>query len=207
MIEKVAFFLKRKNDQPNIELAQELAKSGDKRGIAEIAAGLRHENAQVAGDCVKVLYELAELKPELVASHVVEILALLKSRNNRLVWGGMIALAAIAPFKPAEIFAAIDLILKVYEKGSTITVDNAVSVFAKLAAADSNYAKKLLPVIFHHLETCRPSSLPQHAERAAVCLTKKNPVKFISLLENRKKYLTDAQRKRIEKLIMKTREP
>jgi hypothetical protein len=201
MIERVAFYLNRNDEQPNIDLAKTIAETADTKGVKEIVAGLRHENELVANDCIKVLYETGYLKPGLIAPYVLSFIQLLKSRKNRLVWGGMIALATIAALKPHDIFANLDVILAAYEKGSVITIDNSISVFAEIAKADKKYEKALFPVIEKHLLNCRPKEVPQHAERAFSCVNKGNAGRFLAILETRLPDLSPSQKKRIDKLI------
>ena len=57
------------------------------------------KTAKIASDCIKTLYEVGYLKPELIAPYVGDFLKLIKSRENRLVWGGMLALSTIAALK------------------------------------------------------------------------------------------------------------
>jgi hypothetical protein len=203
MIEKTAYSLGRNDEEPNIELAKELAKTKNKKGIKEIVNGLNNPKEQIANDCIKVLYEIAEIAPELISEYAGTFIQLLKSRNNRLVWGAMTALAKIVPFKSDEIFKNLDIIIKAYEKGSVITVDNSISVFAELAKADKKYEKKVSPIIIEHLEKCRPKEVGQHAERAFICINKNNSPKYKETLLKRYKTLTDAQKKRIDKLLKK----
>lgn len=203
MIEKIAYNLGRNDEEPNIALAIELCKTKDSQGIKEIVNGLKHDKEQIANDCIKVLYEIAEREPELAADHVLEFIQLLKSKNNRLVWGGMTALSKIAFLKPKEIFENIDTVIIAYENGSVITRDNSISVFAEISKADKAYEKVLFNKIIEHLETCRPREVPQHAERAFVCVNKENSKQFADVLRKRRSHLTDAQKKRADKLINK----
>jgi nucleoside-diphosphate-sugar epimerase len=64
LIEKTAYYLGRNDEGPNVLLAEELADRNDAAGIAEIAKGLEAAEPQVAGDCVKVLYEVGYRKPD-----------------------------------------------------------------------------------------------------------------------------------------------
>jgi hypothetical protein len=203
MIEKLAYSLGRNDEEPNIELAKELSRTKNKKGIKEIVDGLNNPKEQIANDCIKVLYEIAEIAPELISEYASNFVQLLKSRNNRLVWGSMTALSKIASFNHDEIFQNLDIVVKAYEKGSVITVDNSISVFAELAKADKKYEKKVFPIIIEHLEKCRPKEVGQHAERAFVCVNKNNSHKFKETLLKRQKSLTDAQKKRVEKLLGK----
>jgi hypothetical protein len=203
MIEKLAYSLGRNDEEPNVELAKELAKTKNKKGIREIVNGLNNPKEQIANDCIKVLYEIAKIAPELISEYAGDFVQLLRSRNNRLVWGSMTALSKITSFNPDAIFQNLDIIVKAYEKGSVITIDHSISVFAELAKADEKYEKKVLPIIIEHLEKCRPKEIGQHAERAFICVNKNNSQKFKEILLKRQKSLTDAQKKRVAKLLGK----
>lgn len=201
VIEKLAYALGRNDEEPNIILALELVKTGDKKGIKEIVAGLHDPVEGIANDCIKVLYEIAAREPVLVSAHVHVMIDLLRSRNNRLVWGGMTALAKIAPLTPKEIFAHIDTVISAYKKGSVITVDNSISVFAELVKAGPAYEKTVFPVIIAHLETCRPREVGQHAEKAFVCVHRGNAGVFKKALLKRRNHLADSQKRRVDKLL------
>lgn len=203
MIEKIAFNLGRNDEEPNIDLAIELSNSKDLEGIKEIVNGLKNKKYEVANDCIKVLYEIGERNPELIAEYVLDFIQLLKSRNNRLVWGGMTAISKITFLKPKEVFDNIEIVIRAYENGSVITRDNSINVFAELAKADKEYEKVVYKKIIEHLETCRPKEVGQHAERAFICVNKENSKEFVTVLLKRKEFLTDTQKKRIDKLIQK----
>jgi hypothetical protein len=200
MIEKLASSLGINNEEPNIALALELAASKNKKGIREIVDGLKGA-VPVANDCIKVLYETGYREPLLIADHVGAFLDLLNSKNNRVAWGSMIALSTIAGLKPKEIYDRLDAVLQAYEKGSVITIDNCISVFAELVKAGPQYGKKIFPIILKHLATCRAKEVGQHAERAFVCVTKGNAEAFKAALLKRRDELTDAQKKRVDKLV------
>jgi len=201
MLGKLAYSLGRNDEEPNIELAMELAKTKNKKGIKEIVEGLSNPKEQIANDCIKVLYEIAGISPELVSEYTGNFIQLLKSRNNRLVWGSMTALSKIVSLNPEEAFKGFEIIVSAYEKGSTITRDNSISVFAEMAKAGKKYEDKVFPIIIKHLEKCRPKEVAQHAERAFVCINKGNAQKFKEVLVKRRNSLADAQRKRMDRLV------
>ena len=203
MIEKLACKLGRNDEIPNIELAEYLSGHEDVAGIQEIVEGFKGEDKAVANDCIKVLYEIGEIKPELICDYANDFISGLCSKNNRLVWGSMTALAKIVELNPQPIFEHLSAVISAYENGSTITVDNSISVFAGLCKADESYSKTILPTILNHLQKCRPKEVAQHAERASICFNNKNANDFIEVLENRKQYLTASQQARINKLIKK----
>ncbi|MVX67340.1 hypothetical protein GKZ28_27325 [Clostridium chromiireducens] len=201
MVEKIAFNLGRNDEKPNIDLAIELINLKDLEGIKEIVDGLKNKKEQIANDCIKVLYEIGERNPELIAEYVLDFINILKSRNNRLVWGGMTAISKITFLKPKEIFENIEIIVNAYENGSVITRDNSISVFAELAKADKKYERLMLKKILEHLTNCRPKEVGQHAERAFICINQKNSKEFISVLLKRRENLSEPQKKRVDKLI------
>jgi hypothetical protein len=203
MIGKLAYSLGRNDEGPNIELAEELVRSADKKGIDEIVKGLGCSLEPIANDCIKVLYEIGWREPELIADHVDVFIRLLKSKNNRLVWGGMTALSRIAPFRPDEIYCSLGAVVKAYEKGSVITVDNSITVFAELVKARQKYEKKVFPLIIRHLETCRPKEVGQHSERAFICVNRNNAGTFRNALLKRRESLADPQKKRVDRLLKK----
>lgn len=200
-IEKVAFNLGRNDEDPNINLAIALTTSKDRKGIKEIVEGLNNENEQIANDCIKVLYEIGERDPNLIAEYVFEFIKLLKSRNNRLIWGSMTALTKIAHLKSKEIYENFEIVKKAYEKGSVITVDNSISVFAEICRANIEYEKVVFPIILNHLKECRSKEVPQHCERAFICINNKNAKEFIRVLRERMELLSESQQKRVSKII------
>ena len=201
MIEKLACKMGRNDEVPNIELAEYLCQKNDATGIKEIVDGLKGKDKAVANDCIKVLYEIGERNPKLISDYADDYISCLYSPNNRLVWGGMTALAKIAEHAPKPIFERLDVIVSAYENGSVITIDNSMSVFAGLCKA--GYGKTVLPIITKHLKECRPKEVPQHAERASICFNSDNANEFIEVLEYRKLHLASTGQARINKLLKK----
>ena len=200
-LQRIAYYQNRRDEVPNQELAKELAAKKDRKGIREIADNLWNKNAQVQSDCLKVLYEIGYLQPELAAPYADDFLKLLHSRNNRLVWGAMIALSAVADLKADAIYPHVEEIKQVMDQGSVITRDNGVRVLALVAAQKAAYSKTIFPYLLHHLETCRPKDVPQHAEKAAVAVNARNKQAFIEVLEKRLVDLKGAQATRVKRVI------
>src|SRR5512147_2818588 len=96
VLDKLAHSLGRRDEVPNQELARDLAARKDKAGIHEIAENLWNKDRNIQADCIKVLYEVGYMEPKLIADYAEDFAKLLRSKNNRLVWGGMTALAAVA---------------------------------------------------------------------------------------------------------------
>ena len=206
VINRLACKLGRNDETPNIELAEYLCKHNDSDGVDEIVNGFKGADRAVANDCIKVLYETGARKPELISKYADDFISCLNCKNNRLAWGSMTALAAIAEYAPEPIFEKLQLVISAYENGSVITVDNSITVLAKLCKAGSLYSEKVLPVILGHLQKCRPKEVAQHAERASVCFNSENAGAFTEVLEKRLSHLTPPQKTRVNKLLKKLKE-
>jgi hypothetical protein len=192
-LERIAYSLNRRDEIPNQELARDLAAADDTAGIAEIAAGLAHAEKNVRSDCLKVLYEVGYLKPALIAEYAPAFLNLLSSRDNRMVWGGMIALSTIAALRPAQIWARIDEVLRTMERGSVITVDAGVKTLAGVAAADVEYNARLFPELLQVLSDCIPRDVPRHAEDSLPAVNASNRAAFLAVLAERLPELSVSQ--------------
>ena len=193
----------RRDEIPNQELAAKLARSRDGTGIAEIAANLRNKDKNIAADCIKVLYEIGYIDPSLIAPHADAFLALLTSKQNRMVWGAMLALATIGRLAAGRIFEQVDLVVRTVENGSVITQDGGIAALAGVASVNDGYRKRIVPFLLQHLRECRPKDIPQHCEKTVIAIDKRFAGTFRSLLLSRIDELTPPQRKRVEKVIVK----
>ena len=196
-IDRIAYYQGRRDEVPNQELARALARTQDRDGIAEIAANLRHATPAVQSDCVKVLYEIGYLRPDLIAPYVSDFLRLLAARNNRMVWGGMIALATISTLRPAEIWDQIDAVLAAIAGGTLITVVWGMRALAGVASALPASRPRILPILAAQLESCNPRDLPTHAESLLPAVDGANRGAFAAILAGRTPELTQAQAARL----------
>jgi hypothetical protein len=200
-LDRIACFQGRRDEIPNRELARELAASEDRAGIREIAENLWRREPNVRSDCLKVLYEIGYLRPDLVAPYAGDFLKLLASRNNRLTWGAMIALSTVAGIAADRIYPHAAEIRRTMESGTVITVDAGVRALAQLAATSDERRAALLPYLFDHLRTCRPSDVPRHAEMVLVAVAAQDAARFAALLQARLPHLTSARASRVNRVI------
>ncbi|MBI4316077.1 MAG: hypothetical protein HY679_09080 [Chloroflexi bacterium] len=201
VLNRIAYFQNRRDEVPNQELAGELAATKNKKGIKEIAVNLWSDNRNVQSDCLKVLYEIGYLEPALIADYADDFLRLLQNRNNRLVWGSMAALAAIAELKAKELFPRMAEIEQAMENGSVITVDNGVLALARIASTDAKRRKAIFPYLLKHLATCRLKEVPQHAEKTLVAVNAANKQEFIATLEARLGGTSGSQAARVKRVV------
>lgn len=201
VLDQLASSLGRRDEVPNQELARRLAAAKDKKGIRELAENLWNKDKNIQSDCIKALYEIGAIEPKLIADYADDFVKCLRSRNNRLVWGGMTALAEVAKANPDAVFRRLDDIKKAKELGSVITVDNAVSTLAYAAAANNKYNNEIFPYLLKHLSTCRPKEVPQHSEKTMPAVNRSNKVDFIKVLEKRMEDLSGSGLSRVKKVI------
>jgi hypothetical protein len=201
VINKLASQTGRKDDQPNKDLGMALVADRDASSIQEIAANLWNPDKKIQVDCLSVLEQVGRLAPEMIKPYVGDFLKLITSKNNQLVWAAMINLALIADRVPREIFEQYEVLVKVIESGSVITVDNGIKVLGKVAAANPAYNEVIFPYLLEQLGNCRSKSVPQFAESISPAVTSSNQGAYLELLEARMGSLSEAQAKRVRKII------
>jgi hypothetical protein len=201
VLDRIAHFQNRRDEVPNQELARELASKKDRAGIREIAENLWNKDKGIQADCIKMLYEVGYLDQSLIADYVEDFIKLLKSKNNRLVWGGMIALGTIAELKADVIFLHLGDIRQAMESGSVITLDNGVQTLARSASRSEKYSRDIFPYLLQHLKTCRPKDIAQHSEKTLPAVNSSNKKQFIAMLEKRTDDLSGSALSRVKKVM------
>lgn len=192
-----------RNTEPNKELAAELIKTNDKKAIKELVENLNNKNKNIQSDCIKVLYEIGEQKPELISDYDTEFLALLDHKNNRLVWGAMTVLDCIAAINPKGAYKHLSKILDIADKGSVITKDHAVGILTKLSK-DKTYSDTTLVLLLDFMKSAATNQLPKYAEDAISVITDKYKKDFVKVLSNRlDDFDKETKKVRLQKVIKK----
>ena len=195
--------MNRKDEEPNVILAQRITGKSDGKAVKELIDNLTNKDKGIQADCIKVLYEVGERKPALIAGYSEAFGNLLSSKNNRLVWGAMTALDTIASEVPDEVDAMLPRIIRASDQGSVIAKDHAVGILIKLSSAGP-YADKSFNLLIQQLKVCPTNQLPMYAEEALPIVDKKRTAVFVSTLSSRLKSIEkESKRKRIEKVIRK----
>jgi hypothetical protein len=207
VLNKLASALERSDEVPNQLLAKEIAASSDKAAVQELVDNLANKNKNIQSDCIKVLYEIGAIKPELIASYVGTFVKLLGNRNNRLVWSSMTALGAVATVNTSAIAKHVDTIIQATDKGSVITQDWGIRVLAILAVKDKTAVQKVFPFLIQFLKSCPAKDVPRHAESILHAVSTTNRDAVLTVLEARLAALKPAQAKRVTKLINQIRKP
>lgn len=200
---RLAGTLGRRDEIPNIELAEDIAGSGNKEAVADLVAVLDRGKTSQRSDAIKVLYEIGDRNPELIATHVPAFLKHMTSANNRLVWGSLSALAAICRAEPGKIERHLGGILTAANGGSVIAKDQAMSILMTLAA-DTSHAGKIVPMLIGRLASAALNQLPMYAERSLPVIPPEFRKSFSETLRQRlDEAMPQSKRKRIEAVLRK----
>ncbi|HKP37675.1 MAG TPA: hypothetical protein VJT71_12535 [Pyrinomonadaceae bacterium] len=203
ILNQLATALNRRDEVPNQELAERIVESRDKGAVRELVENLNHKDKNIQSDCIKVLYEIGERRPELIGAHAKEFGQLLDSKNNRLVWGAMTALDSIAALEPKAVRAMLPKILAIADAGSVISRDHAVGILAKLAALKP-YTDVCAPLLIEQLTKSPNNQLPMYAEKALPVIAGKHEENFRRVLAKRIDGLEkESQKKRLLQVLKK----
>jgi hypothetical protein len=203
VIEKLASTLNRRDEIPNLELAQQIAAKKDKKSIQELVELLNYKIKDVQNDAIKVLYEIGDINPSLIAGYTQDFITLLDNKNNRLQWGAMTAIHAVTLENPALVYIALPQILATAQSGSVITKDYAVNILIKLCSLPA-YAKEVFVLLNEQLLLSATNQLPMYAERAMPIINQYNRKQFVATLTARLDEIEkESKRKRVEKVIKK----
>lgn len=201
VLDRLAFSLERRDEVPNQELAAEILRSADIEAVNELVSNLSNKNKGIRYDCIKVLYEIGYVEPEMIADHLPVFLDLLTSKDNRLQWGAMTAIGSVVKVKPAEVFESLSKIVDAADKGSVITRDHCVNILISLSGIEM-YADTAFPLLLEQMIRCPENQLPMYAERSVSTITTATKKSFIKVLTSRMISLEkDSGRRRLQKVV------
>jgi hypothetical protein len=202
IVTRLASSLDRRDERPNEELAQEIVLNKDSKTILELIHLLKDKKA-IQNDSIKVLYEIGEIEPILISPFIDEFLDALKSKNNRLQWGAMMALSCITQVSPNDIYSNLGIILEVTDQGSVITRDQAVNILIQLGGINK-YKSEMFSLLKEQLLGCPTNQLPMYAERTLVIINDENKMDFMETLNIRLPEIEkESKKKRILKILKK----
>ncbi len=202
VLDKLAGALDRRDEQPNVDLAEDIAARNDLAAVSELANAVRSGPTRQANDAIKVLYEIGARRPELIAEQCPVFVEALRSSNNRKVWGAMTAIDTVAERRAANLVAELPAIIAAADRGSVIAKDHCNSILVKLARA--GYGDLAVPILVERLRTAAPNQFPTYAEAIAPVLTPEARPGFLAVLRERVgSMLQESKRRRVEKVMAK----
>ena len=203
VLDKLSSRLGRHDEVPNQELATLIVTSKDGTAVKELVDNLSNKDKKVRSDCVKVLYEIGEKSPEMIAPYHEDFGKLLGSGDNRLVWGGVTALDSIALVNPEGVYLLLPEIMKAADGGSVIARDHAVGVLTKLATLEA-YSESCVRHLLKLLRTCPDNQFPMYAEMSLKAVNKGNRTSLMKVFNERMKGLKkESQKKRVKAVLSK----
>ena len=204
VLEELATALGRRDEVPNQELARRIVHERDTTAVQELVDNLAHKNKAIQSDCIKVLYEIGEINPDLIAKYYQEFGKLLESKSNRLVWGAMIALDTITLKQSKDVHGMLPKILEVADNsGSVIARDHAVGILAKLATLKP-YKRDSIVLLIEQLMSCPENQFPMYVEMCAPVIDADNRKRFQQVIETRMQELDrESQKKRVARVLKK----
>ncbi|MEO5808077.1 hypothetical protein [Devosia sp.] len=201
-LDRLATSLGRNDEGPNVELAATLAASADTTAIDQLVNALTTASAALKSDAIKTLCEIGALRPDLIAPYAKNFVALLDDGSNRLVWGAMTALDAIASVEPRTVEVYVPRIVAAADRGSVIAKDRCIMTLVKLSKAGD--ADRMCPILLDRLADSAPNQFPTYAEEIAPVVPKSLLAKFTGILKTRLDTIAqESKRKRVQKLLAK----
>ncbi|HTN18474.1 MAG TPA: hypothetical protein VL092_12370 [Chitinophagaceae bacterium] len=199
----LASSLQRRDEEPNIALAQQIAHNKDKTAVQELVQLLSGKQKDLRHDSIKVLYETGALEPALLAPYLDNFLDLLQHKDNRLQWGAMTALQTLTATEPKALYTALPRILEAAESGSVITNDACVRILVQLCM-EKPYTAEVLPLLNEKLLHSPENQLPMYAELALPVIDKVHKDSFIRTLNGRLADMDkESKRKRVLQVLKK----
>ena len=187
----------------NIALARKIAEEKNTGLVNELISGLNHKTRSIRHDCIKTLYEIANLQPSLISPHSSVFISLLENKDNRMQWGCLIALSAITSTVPEQVFSALPQLIYIADQGSVIKRDYCVRIFI-LLSTHRKYQHTVMPLLLGQLLLAPVNQAPAYAEQIYNVLTKRYKADFEEILLMR---LNDTEqesrRKRLENVLKK----
>ena len=204
-IDLLASSLGRNDEQPNVALAEAIVTQKNAPYVRELVDLLNGRDKALKSDALKTLYEVGARAPDMIAPFIAQFKNLLTNTDNRMVWGAMCAIDAIAGAKPESVFKILPQMMAAVDKGSVITRDHAVKAMVKLAA-NEGFARTVIPLLHEQLRTCPVNQLPMYAELVGPAFTGPAAKMTGTILEDRLVGVPQpAKRKRIEKVLVRLR--
>src|SRR4030095_3601361 len=201
VLRQLANALGRRDEAPNIALAEKISKTNNKNAIEEVNGLMNHKTADIRHDAIKVLYETGERKPELITGYNKDFLKLLDHKDNWMKWGAMSALSVISKVKPELIAGHLTTILDAMDKGSVITRDHGIYILCNVASL-KKYNQDCIELLLEQLQKAPVNQFPMYAEKTAEVISSSDIKRLEKILASRPDVMEiPSKEKRIKKLL------
>jgi len=191
-----------RDTKADIALGRDIAARGADDEIAGLVELL--DDQEVASSAIKAIYECGYLAPELLVPHLERFRALMDCGNNRLVWGGTVAVWCVATAAPERVWPHRERLERCLRIGTVITQMSAVQALTTVASSDPAKADELEEWFEEVLETIGPRQLIKCGELIVPVARPEYREHLLGILVGRGDELPSAAaRKRLQKLVRK----
>ena len=160
----LASSLGRRDEKPNILLAQKIVEEKSEGAITELIELCKGKDRKLAGDAIKVIYEIGYLTPGLLSDRVHELIPLLDTKHNRLQWGTMVALSTLSAIRPEALFDNLPAIIGTMHSGSVISKDAGVKLLVDLCS-DTGRSEQVVPILLEFIQDAPINQFPTYCQR------------------------------------------
>ncbi len=158
--------------------------------LLEIVEGLQLPDLALVGDCAEVLTHVAEDHPGWVAPYAANLAPLLRSKNTRVRWEAMHALALVAHLSPHTIGSIMPSLAELLRTDKSVIVrDYATDALAGFASTSKIAAQAAYPLLVEML-TLWNGKQAGHALLGLIQVDRQLPEKNIELRSIAGKYVT-----------------
>jgi hypothetical protein len=179
----LAVALNRRDEVPNVELAEQIAAKGDRVAVQVLVDALASKHKGVPEDSIKALYEIGMRRPTLLVRHLDAFVPHLRSKNGRMVWGAMHAIHQVARIQPSIVEPYLPRILKIADGDSVIARDHAVGIL--IAVASDECHQSVAFALLDLLDRSPDNQFPSYAEKGAKVLARADINGFREVLVRR----------------------
>lgn len=145
-------------------IATELVAGTADPGLDHYVRGLFDPKDSASQLASRVLEEVSNHKPELLAPHVERLVAGLMSDRPRVAQCGAHTLPILARVAPAKVAKHLATLQASFASGSEIARDGLVRTFVSLCLASVTYQKRVIEVFEHALRDAEPKALVRWVE-------------------------------------------
>jgi hypothetical protein len=201
ILDQLAHSKGRRDEVPNIELAELICKRSDQAAIQELVSLLQHKTLAIGYDAIKVLYEIGSREPGLIKGYSSDFLKLLSHKDNRMNWGAMTALSTISKSHPEELSDHLTTIVDAMDRGSVITRDHGIYILAHVAGMTSQHAN-CMELLFEQIEKSPVNQMPLYAEKTADVISPLYIQRLVKQIQSRTDVMgIPSKQKRLNKLL------
>ncbi|MBN1139587.1 MAG: hypothetical protein JXM73_23625 [Anaerolineae bacterium] len=151
ILNDLASSLGQRNENANRAVADRV--QADLSLLDELAGGLSASNVKLVGDCAEVFTMIAEHSPQAVAPYLPHLIPLLNSKNGRVRWEAMHALAFTARHVPVTMAELLPVLMDTVRRDPAVIVPRyALEALGEYAATGPQAAQAVFPFLVEALQ-------------------------------------------------------